>query len=95
MSKTTLRKKLFEICESLYKTGLNDGKNNIKYFPPPVKHRVDQILALLIQTMGEVIEEADKIPTLPTRFFIESMRTKNKLRASQRARLKDIIGGEK
>lgn len=38
---------ILNICDSLYKTGFNDGQNHIVYYPNPVKFRADQIIKLL------------------------------------------------
>ena len=37
---------LKEILKSLYQTGVNDGKNNIVYFPTPEEFKLKQIITL-------------------------------------------------
>ena len=89
MSKT-LREKINEILETIF-----SGTNHIgKVYSTDA---TDKLVELFKQTVGEVIGEDEEKHTdkLCTSISCERFRTKNKLRASQRARLKDIIGGEK
>ena len=88
-----LRSKVTKIVEEVFQHGklTPDKSYDLPKGQITIADGINQLETLFKQTMGEVIEEADKIPTLPTRFFIESMRIKNKLRAFQRARLEKLL----
>ena len=88
-----LRSKVTKIVEEVFQHGkLTPNKSyNLPKGQITIVDAINELEALYQQTMGEIIGEADKIPTLPTRFFIESMRIKNKLRAFQRARLEKLL----
>jgi len=51
------RTQVEEICESLYGTGLNDGKHGIHYFPTPVQFRVNQLLSLIATIRKEALKK--------------------------------------
>ena len=86
MSKT-LREKITEICEALFKHGKETP--NKSYDSPKgqitIVDGIDQLLALVQQTIEEIIGEDDK-ENGNLSFY------RNYLREDQRARLKDIIG---
>ena len=56
-----IRGKVYEICESLFQTGFNKAKNNVKYFPEsPAKFRTDQIMKLISLSKQETLKEVEK-----------------------------------
>lgn len=54
-------KALEEILKSLYDTGVNDGKNNLFYYPTPEEFKLKQIKALIKQVVLEVIGEDEEV----------------------------------
>ena len=96
----TLREKIEEIVKRARACDENDCSMCAK----KEKDMTAQILSLFEQTMGEAIGE-DENYSKPSRKLLENnfqeymdsfkKSVKNELRTSQRARLKDIIGGEK
>ena len=86
----TLRGKIKEILETIF-----SGTNHIgKVYNTEA---TDKLVELFQQTVEEVIGEDEKwkyiYDNLEAKDYIKFLR--NKLRVDQRARLKDIIGGEK
>lgn len=49
--KKTLEHQIFDICESLYKIGVNDGKGDIHYYPNPARFKKKEIMKLIDQAL--------------------------------------------
>jgi len=53
--------KIREICQSLYDTGVNDGKNGTNYYPKPTEFRAKQIMDIISLQRQEMIESVSKL----------------------------------
>jgi hypothetical protein len=93
-----LKEQIEAICESLYTTGCNDGKNNIDYLPKPPQFRANQLLNLFNQMGSELIGKDETDKNTPDHYDNnpnqEQRKLRNNLKAELRTRLKEMVGSE-
>ncbi|MEK6879282.1 MAG: hypothetical protein AABY22_06710 [Nanoarchaeota archaeon] len=97
MTKTTLKtriKKIIDICMETDNVVAIINKQAKPKYKLNEERLIEMLEELFQQTVGEIIggEEEKHLDKLCISISCERFRTRNKLRAEQRARLKDIIG---